>query len=221
MNYFRKFLFNDIFELFFLIFLILLVRYSFWEPFKVPSESMLPNLLVGDFVFANKYFYSFKLPFIKHIFLTSFFEKGDVVIFINKNGRYVKRIIGLPNDKFVYKNKCIFINDIKIKKEILFCNYLFNKSVSCYLLEYLSPYKEFLIKIKLNEYSSKSFKFFDLIISDFKFFVIGDNRDDSHDSRFFGSILFDEIKGKAFFIWLSFDIWKIDFRWNRILKEIL
>lgn len=221
MNYFKNFFVNDFFELLFLIFIILFIRHSFWEPFKVPTESMKPNLLVGDFVFANKYYFFLNIPFINNIFFISTLNRGDIVIFFNKKDRFVKRIISLPGDKFVYRNKNIFINDFKIKKEIFFCNYLLNKGIKCLLLEYLLPTKEYLTKIYLTKYSFKYINYFNVNVSYSNYFVIGDNRDNSYDSRFFGCVSFDKIKGKAIFIWLSFDIWKLDFRWNRILRKVL
>ena len=102
---------------FFPIFLIVLIFRSFiFEPFRIPSSSMMPTLLIGDFILVNKYEYGLRLPVLYNKFIDiNDPKRGDVVVFRypeNPKIPYIKRIIGLPGDKIAYYNKTLYINDI-------------------------------------------------------------------------------------------------------------
>ena len=102
---------------FFPIFLIVLVLRSFiFEPFRIPSASMMPTLLIGDFILVNKYDYGLRLPVIHNKFYENNIpSRGDVVVFRypeNPKIPYIKRVIGLPGDKIAYYNKTLYINDV-------------------------------------------------------------------------------------------------------------
>lgn len=215
---FKDFFKNEYVELIFVIFLILLVRFFVLEPFRIPTGSMKPTLLVGDFVFANKFIYSLKLPFFNNYFYIKTPIRGDIVIFFKDNIRYIKRVVGIPYDILYYKNKTLFLNNIKIKKKKIFCKIRSNFD-KCIAIEYLNSKREYIIKFSKDykQNNNDSLYILKKIIKD-NYFVMGDNRDNSHDSRFFGSISKYMIKGKAIFIWLSFDISIIDLRWHRFFK---
>ena len=218
-NLFKK----DYIDLFFIVVIIFFVRNFIVEPFRVPSGSMKPTLLVGDFIFAYKFAYTVKLPFINKYIDISNPCRGDVLIFYKNNIRYVKRLIGLPNDILIYKNKTLYLNRIKIKKKRLVCSLNKKKEfeMKCVMMEYLNSCKEYKIKLLKNDLMQyNNYEFFNKKVYYSSYFVLGDNRDNSEDSRVYGMIDKFKIKGKVIRKWISFDIKHLDIRWNRLFKVI-
>ncbi len=206
---------KDLIEISIIIIIIVVVRLSILEPFRVPSGSMKPNLLSGDFVFTNKFiFYSNIID--KKILKKP--QKGDIIMFKKDKVKYVKRVINVPESMTKYKNKQIFINKIKIKKKLKNINNN-RKSYKIYnIKELLTSQKEYLIRN--NSSKNKCYDLNKIKTNNKEYFVAGDNRDNSEDSRDINAINFKNIKGKVMKIWLSLDLKNIDIRWNRFLKTV-
>ncbi len=224
------------------IFIALLIRSFIFEPFNIPSGSMKPNLLVGDFIFVSKYSYGFSkhsLPFSIPLIPRKIFshqpERGDVVVFKtpeNNRTDYIKRVIGLPGDKIQIKNGIIFINgsDVLRKKLTDFIdtdNKTSNKRVRMYK-EYFFNKEINVLDITDNGIADNTQLF---NVPENHFFVMGDNRDNSQDSRFIstvGFIPYENLVGKAQFIFFSLEnarflqIWKWpnSIRYERIFQKI-
>ena len=224
------------------IFIALLIRSFIFEPFNIPSGSMKPNLLVGDFIFVSKYSYGFSkhsLPFSIPIIPGKIFsntpERGDVVVFKtpeNNRTDYIKRVIGLPGDKIEIKNGIIFINGSEILRKKLndfidTDNKTSNKRVRMYN-EYFFNKEINILDITDNGIADNTQLF---NVPENHFFVMGDNRDNSQDSRFIstvGFIPYENLVGKAQFIFFSLEnarflqIWKWpnSIRYERIFQKI-
>jgi signal peptidase I len=224
------------------IFIALLIRSFIFEPFNIPSGSMKPNLLVGDFIFVSKYSYGFSknsLPFSIPIIPGKIFantpERGDVVVFKtpeNNRTDYIKRVIGLPGDKIEIKNGIIFINGSEILRKKLndfidTDNQTSNKRVRMYN-EYFFNKEINILDITDNGIADNTQLF---NVPENHFFVMGDNRDNSQDSRFIntvGFIPFENLVGEAQFIFFSLEnarflqIWKWphSIRYERIFQKI-
>ena len=202
-----------------LIVLILVVRLFILEPFRIPSGSMQPTILIGDFIFVNKLAYSIKIPIIDYKIKINSPERGDIIIFKSKNKKnYIKRVIGIGGDTINYKNKKIYINNEIIKtkykaKKFKISNNLFVEID--YNKEYLNPIKEYYIQLYKN-IDEISYIFSSVVVPENSFFVLGDNRDNSEDSRFWGFVNEKDIIGKALIIWMSIDYNLIDIRWTRL-----
>ena len=224
------------------IFIALIIRSFFAEPFNIPSGSMKPNLLVGDFIFVSKlsYGYSrhslpFSLPLIPNRVFSSMPKRGDVVVFKTPQDNrtdYIKRVIGLPGDKIRIINGQIFINDNMIlrKKEDDFIDIdrSFNK-------KRIRKYREYFYDREVEVLDITDGGIVDntplYTVPNGYFFVMGDNRDNSQDSRFLnvvGYIPVDNLVGKARFIFFSLEnsrfleLWKWPkaIRYNRVFKSI-
>ena len=224
------------------IFIALLIRSFIFEPFNIPSGSMKPNLLVGDFIFVSKYSYGFSkhsLPFSIPLIPGKIFpkipERGEVVVFKtpeNNRTDYIKRVIGLPGDKIEIKNGIIFINGSEILRKKLndfidTDNYTSNKRVRMYN-EYFFNKEINILDITDNGIADNTQLF---NVPENHFFVMGDNRDNSQDSRFIstvGFIPYENLVGKAQFIFFSLEnarflqIWKWpnSIRYERIFQKI-
>ncbi len=210
---------NDIVDLFFILLIVLFIRSIIFESSKIPSSSMTPTLLIGDFVFCNKFVYKIHIPFLNKTFLNNYPRSGDVLIFSKNGKKYVKRVIGFSGDIIKYSCKKLFLNNILLKKKKIYCVYKKKKN-KCVYLEYFGPKTEFFIKIKILFDETYCKNYYNLI-DKWRFFLLGDNRDNSLDSRFFGLIDYSNIVGKAFVIWFSLDIYKIDIRFYRFFKKVL
>ena len=224
------------------IFIALLIRSFIFEPFNIPSGSMKPNLLVGDFIFVSKYSYGFSkhslpfsLPLIPGKIFSKSPERGDVVVFKtpeNNRTDYIKRVIGLPGDKIEIKNGIIFINGSEILRKKLndfidSDNNTSNTRVRMYK-EYFFNKEMNILDITDNGIADNTQQF---NVPEDHFFVMGDNRDNSQDSRFIstvGFIPYKNLVGKAQFIFFSLEnarflqIWKWpnSIRYERIFQKI-
>ena len=191
-------------------------RSMFFEPFKIPSGSMIPTLKIGDFILVNKFAYGFKIPFSDYftnpVYITSFKNpaRGDVIVFKypkDTSINYIKRVVGLPGDTIEIKDKIVYVNDEAIgPTDIDGEQYLADMD------EKFKSYKFRFYKVKTGEHEhviqldeENLFKpnYAKITIEPNKFFVMGDNRDYSLDSRFWGFVPKEYIKGKALFIWFS------------------
>lgn len=202
---------------------ILIIRSLLIEPFRIPSGSMMPTLLPGDFILVNKFCYGIKTPIIdKKILNINKPERGDVVVFKHKNKKkYIKRIIGIEGDKIIYKNKKLIINNTEIKNKTLSKNIEIDKTLITEIIiskENLNPKKKY--KIQNYENIENQYKTIEIEVPKNSFFVMGDNRDNSEDSRVWGFVNENDIIGRALIIWSSFDLDNYIIRTNRIIKKI-
>jgi signal peptidase I len=202
---------------------ILIIRSFIIEPFRIPSGSMIPTLLPGDFILVNKFYYGIKMPLInKKILDINKPQKGDIIVFIHKNKKkYIKRIIGIEGDKLEYKNKELKINNIKINNKKLSKNIDIDNMLvieTAIHKEYLTPQKKYNIQTyeNIKNYNSD----IEIEIPKNSFFVMGDNRDNSEDSRVWGFVTEKDLIGKAIIVWSSVDLDNYVIRTDRIIKKI-
>ncbi len=204
------------------IFAILLFRSFLAEPFKIPSGSMMPTLLVGDFILVNKFAYGIRLPVLNtKIIDIGEPERGDVMVFRfppNPKEDYIKRVIGLPGDEITYRNKTLYVNGERVE--------------DTYVGPYTGPSEPGRsmagAEVKLENLTGVEHRIMQLPrvrvghegswrVPPGQYFAMGDNRDNSADSRFWGFVPDENLVGKAFLIWMNFD-GGIDF--SRIGKTI-
>ncbi len=248
MNLINKIL-KNITSILIAIFIALLIRSLLFEPFNIPSGSMKPNLLVGDFIFVSKYSYGYSrhsFPFSLadtkgKIFKGKFFSKapkrGDIIVFKtpeNNRTDYIKRVIGIPGDKIRIINGEIQINgSIIMRKKI---PPFIDKQKDQIIIENgrRRQYLEYFFEKEIKVLDIQDFGFADntkiFEVPPNKFFVMGDNRDNSQDSRYttVGFIPFENIVGKAQFIFFSLEnsrfleVWKWPYaiRYERLFKKI-
>ena len=171
--------------------LALFIRTFVVQAFKIPSGSMKPTLLVGDHILVNKFIYGIKIPFSdKTIIKLGKPKRGDVVVFkypLDTKKDYIKRVIGLPGDKVELKNKQLFING-RVTDD---------------------PHASYSIYGNLRNFGPVS-------VPAHHLFVMGDNRDESSDSRVWGFVPDAYLKGKAFLIYWSWDSRDFGVRWSRL-----
>ncbi len=203
------------------IFTLLLFFSIFFEPFRIPSGSMIPTLKRGDFILVNNFHYGFKFPFSDLSFHLPFKEKevsfdpiylskfqmpkrGDIVVFKypqDQTINYIKRVMALPGDTLEIKNKKVFINDEEVKATALAIE---DQSGNQYrTFNSVLGQKQFRYQVSETNFYQVNYK--KIRIPEGKIFVLGDNRDFSSDSRFWGFVDVKQIKGKAMFIWFSLD----------------
>ncbi len=210
---------------FFPILLFVCVLRSFIvEPFRIPSGSMKPTLLEGDFILVNKYTYGIRLPvFGTTIIHGSQPKMGDILVFRypkDTSVDFIKRVIGVPGDKISYKDKIVYVNGKPLSQEFLG---VVNDSNRFGQREPVRQMKEALgqkthsLFIHPNEGIQSMAE---VTVPEGMYFVMGDNRDNSEDSRVWGFVPQDLILGKAFFIWLSWDSAAMDVRWKRMGHSI-
>jgi signal peptidase I len=204
-----------------IIVLVLLVRSFLFEPFRIPSSSMMPTLLVGDFIFVNKYAYGLRLPVTRtKVLETSEPERGDVVVFrlpADPKTNYIKRVVGLPGDTVEYRDKRLFINGDSIELEI---NGLFDEE---------SLHGAHVAYERLGEVDHEILIFPGRFgregifqVPEDHYFLMGDNRDNSRDSRYDGVGFIPEsnLVGKAVRIWMNWNWSNSGPDWGRIGDKI-
>ena len=200
--------------------LVLVVRSFLFEPFRIPSASMVPTLLIGDFIFVNKFTYGLRLPVLhRKIVPLGMPERGDVMVFrlpSNPSVNYIKRLVGLPGDTVVVKDKRVFINGELVKLERSGLYPRAGRPAALMAREQLGDVRhEVLIEPRQ---PSKEGTY---VVPEGHYFMMGDNRDNSQDSRFpeVGFVPEANIVGKAVRIWMSWDIPDMP-KWDRIGNKI-
>ena len=207
--------FSNIKSILLAIFIALLIRSFVAEPFNIPSGSMKPNLLIGDFIFVSKWSYGyskhslpFSIPIIPGKILSKMPERGDVVVFktpTDNRTDYIKRVIGLPGDTIEMRKNILYINEEKIRTLKLNDEKYKNFDVSRIkeILPNKNSYEVYEFNKMLLGLNTNDFK--KIKIPENRFFVLGDNRDNSQDSRFIGLIPRDNLVGRAEIVFVSFD----------------
>ncbi len=207
-----------------IILFVLILRSFIVEPFRIPSGSMIPTLKVGDFILVNKFAYGVRLPVIETKILgVGEPSRGDVAVFRfpkEPSIDYIKRVVGLPGDKIAYRDKNLFVNG----KRIAVSNigpYVETKNGTpipgaTRLSEKLfdDTGHEILIEARKPSFNGE------WLVPAGQYFVMGDNRDNSNDSRFWGYVPEENLVGKAFMIWMNFNLDDGGVEWSRIGNSI-
>lgn len=195
---------------------VLVIRSFIFEPFRIPSGSMKPTLLVGDFIFVKKFSYGLRLPVTEtKVIETGDPQRGDVVVFrlpSNPSINYIKRVIGLPGDTVVYERQRLTINgelvDIDVSGDVFEGAPIYNEDLDGRIHETL---------IYDPGYSQRDGTY---QIPDGHYFMMGDNRDRSKDSRFIGAIPEEYLVGEAVRVWMHWvPFWNMP-KWGRIGTKI-
>ncbi len=191
------------------IVLALFIRTFVVQAFKIPSGSMIPTLQIGDHILVSKFIYGIRLPFTDFVVVPiSKPDRGDIIVFRfpkDESKDFIKRVVGVPGDKIELREKVLYVNDVEQSES--FTNHGADEA----------PFR---IVPERDNFGPVS-------VPENAYFVMGDNRDHSLDSRFWGFVDFSKIKGEAFLIYWSWDKEKSFFdwiggwgRWERIGKII-
>ncbi|MEH6627326.1 MAG: signal peptidase I [Motiliproteus sp.] len=187
------------------LFLVLMLRSFLVEPFQIPSGSMLPTLQVGDFILVNKYHYGLRLPVVgTKIVALNDPQRGDVMVFKYPQDpriNYIKRVIGLPGDHIRYENKTLTING-EVMTQGFIAELPAQRPDRVLAEEQLGEVKHQIYK-KLT-YPRPAAEW---VVPEGHYFMVGDNRDNSNDSRFWGFVSEELVVGKAFAIWMHWPTW--------------
>ncbi|KTD51278.1 signal peptidase I [Legionella quateirensis] len=201
-------------------FIVLLLRSFLIEPFRIPSGSLEPTLLVGDFVAVNKFAYGLRLPvWEKKVVSISNPKTGEIAVFRwppAPSYDYIKRVIGVPGDRVVYHDKKLTVNGKEAKQT--FVEYTIDESSG----KAVTKYKEDLNGVVHDIFVRADVPAvdFDIVVPEGNYFMMGDNRDDSADSRFWGFVPDNYLRGKAFLVWMSWNGKTDNLRWSKIGRLI-
>lgn len=182
---------------------VFVLRSFLFEPFQIPSSSMVPTLTVGDYILVNKFTYGIRLPVVRtKVFDIGSPERGDVMVFfpphMNKT-YYIKRVIGVPGDTISYRSKQLFVNGEPVPRE------------------WLAPVTEGRSRVQVGRETvaddshlmqvdiARSARDFSTTVKPGHFFMMGDNRDNSSDSRVWGQVPEADIVGKAVAVWMHWE----------------
>ncbi|MBS1270049.1 MAG: Signal peptidase I [Gammaproteobacteria bacterium] len=190
------------------ILIVFVLRSFVVEPFRIPSGSMLPSLHIGDFILVNKFIFGVRLPIVdEKVADVSSPERGDVMVFRfphDESINYIKRVVGLPGDRITYTDKELVINGEKMAqidaRDDVLREIGNNKATIGHFEETLGGIEHSILVDSAKPGTNMKFS-----VPEGHFFVMGDNRDYSNDSRYWGFVSEENIIGQAFFIWFSWD----------------
>jgi len=203
-----------------IILIVLVVRSFLFEPFRIPSESMMPTLLSGDFIFVNKYAYGLRLPAVNvKVLPVGEPKRGDVIVFrlpSDPSVNYIKRLVGLPGDHISVRDKLVYLNgeQLPIKLDGVYEEHGYHDArLATEQLGDVSHHVLFMPERWTRDY--------DAVVPEGHYFFMGDNRDNSRDSRYpeVGFVPEENLVGKAVRIWLSWNIPHAPL-WERIGQAI-
>jgi signal peptidase I len=200
------------------IIIVMFLRSSIIEPYKIPSGSMIPTLFIGDHIFVNKFSYGFKVPFTEFFLERPVYvsqqqlpARGDVIVFRypgDETINYIKRVVGLPGDRIAIREKVLYINEkpvelIALKDPSLEAGMETDddRRVLSLFTEKLEGAEH---PVLYNMNSLLNSDYGPIEVPEGKILAFGDNRDKSSDSRIWGFVPMENIKGKAMFVWLNF-----------------
>jgi signal peptidase I len=183
--------------------LVLVLRSFLYEPFQIPSGSMLPTLKIGDFILVNKFTYGLRLPVVgTKVFALNDPQRGDVMVFKfpkNESINYIKRVIGVPGDRIGYVKKQLYINGEAVPQRLIAS------------LPPAKPRRQLLAE-QLDAINHQIYRDYrpaaqgkEWLVPEGHYFVMGDNRDNSNDSRFWGFVPDELVVGKAQVVWMHWD----------------
>ena len=229
----------------------LAIRAVVIEPFRIPSGSMLPTLLIGDHLFVNKFIYGPRVPFTDWR-LPGFRspERGDVVVFEVARGLeggrsviipadqrpelprddFIKRLVGLPGDRITVKNGVLKVNGVPMEQIDLGVGH---RDEAGRRLDVRTEYLEDCAHAVLDDPGLGGLQVVDFVVPEDRYFLMGDNRDYSNDSRQWGTVRLEEMKGPAFLLYWSWDVngnalqffnpvnwFNADKRWDRVFQPV-
>ena len=188
------------------IFLVFFIRSFIAEPFKIPSGSMMPTLLAGDFILVSKFSYGIRVPILNYTMIeVDKPKRGDVFVFHyppKPSIDYIKRVVGLPGDVIEYKSKTLYINNKKIEQTFVDkYPYVMNEIHHIEAKEFKEALGNVNHSILIHDLPGENFKF---EVPQGHYLAFGDNRDNSADSRVWGFVPEHNLVGRAFFIWFNF-----------------
>lgn len=206
------------------------IRIFVLAAYKIPTGSMVPTLKSGDFIFAYKLSYGFPIPFSGgDRWWSTLPNRGDVIVFRypgNESVNYVKRVVGLPGDRIAIKNKKLLVNE----KEAAYESVSDDPIQDLPGREYYQALRETISEsthLVIKSLSEDGASFGPVVVPPGQIFVLGDNRDSSDDSRYWGAVPLKNIEGRVTLIWLSFDWinrWGDDHypsvRWDRLFRAV-
>jgi len=190
---------------------VLVIRTFVFEPFRIPSSSMMPTLLTGDFIYVNKFSYGLKLPVLHDTIIEIGKPKrGDIIVFRYPDDQsidYIKRVVGIPGDKVRYdtRKKKLYLNGKLVEQELIdsYKGLMDDPRVDKRAMEKVEDLDGVKHKMfTINNSGIGPTDFIDETVPDGKYFVMGDNRDNSADSRKWGFVPERNLVGRAVFIWM-------------------
>jgi len=197
--------------------LAVVIRSFIVAPFKIPSSSMIPTLEIGDYLFVLRYPYGFRIPLTDTQLMSKPVTRGDVAVFVypeDKSKDYIKRIVGIPGDKIVYLNNHLSVNGVEMPLTVEGNRTYFMADggidVSVQNEENFNGLKH---KVLIKDYSIRDGEW---TVPEGHYFAMGDNRNNSRDSRFWGFVPQSYMVGRAAIVWWSWDNAKGSVRWDRI-----
>lgn len=189
--------------------IVFLLRSFLYEPFQIPSGSMIPTLEVGDFILVNKFAYGVRLPVIgTRIIPVDDPERGEVMVFIppHDSRYFIKRVIGLPGDRILIENNQVYVNDEPLSREFVTNQETIQRMMFSLYEEQIGDVSHL---VRVAQPATQYGRYFEYRVPEGHYFMMGDNRDNSLDSRAWGPVPEENIVGKAVAIWMHWEPWSM------------